>query len=76
LPWAASVARRTDQLLEDGDYIGVPERIVFGRFLTLRLPISLAQLLAAAYSAGIGCTGWGRGIGQRLDPRSRPPNCF
>jgi hypothetical protein len=59
-----------------GIYARVAERIVFGRFLKLGLPISLAQLLAAAYIAAIGCTGWGRGIGERLDPRFRPPSCF
>ena len=59
-----------------GIYARAAERIAFGRFLKLGLPISLAQLLAAAYIAVIGRTGWGRGIGKRLDPRFRPPNCF
>jgi hypothetical protein len=57
-----------------GIYARVAERIVFGLFPKLGLPTSLAQLLAAAYIAAIGCTGWGRGIGERLDPRFRPPN--
>ena len=59
-----------------GIYARAAERIAFGRFLKLGLPISLAQLPAAAYIAAIGCTGWGRGIGESLDPRFRPPNCF
>jgi hypothetical protein len=58
-----------------GIYARAAERIVFSRFLKLGLPISLAQLLAAAYIAAIGCTGWGRGIGERRDPRFRPPSC-
>jgi hypothetical protein len=49
-----------------GIYARAAERIAFGRFLKLGLPISLAQLLAAAYIAAIGRTGWGRGSANAL----------
>jgi len=70
------VAGDSSNIAACGIYARVTERIVFGRLLKLGLSISLAQLLAAAYIAAIGCTGWGRGIGERLDPRFRPPSCF